>query len=31
MRALVEAAGYPQAPSTVNVGDNSMGVMLEQA
>ena len=28
MRALVEAAGYPQAPSTVNVGDNKVWAVM---
>ena len=28
MRALVEAAGYPQAPSTVNVGDNTVWAVM---
>ena len=28
MRALVEAAGYPQAPDTVNVGDNKVWAVM---
>ena len=28
MRALVEAAGYPQAPDTVNVGDNKVWAIM---